>query len=140
MAENFKIRRAEYIEVPIGATNTKQQVYFPDLPNLRNARVYGIEAYSSDTQNPTMSGATSQDRAQLLEATLSLYFSGGDFIQVPLLSIYRGNSTTFRAEIPELAGQTIVWAKSYVYLNDAAGIANYQSKSFVFNVYYTLSN
>ena len=36
-----------------------------------------------------------------------------------------------------LAGQTIVWAKSYLFLSDAAGISGYAAKSFLFNVYYS---
>jgi hypothetical protein len=64
-------------------------------------------------------------------------FEGGYYIQVPALSLFRFNGTTFYAEIPMLAGQTIVWAKSYLFLTDSAGIASYASKSFLFNVYYS---
>jgi hypothetical protein len=36
-----------------------------------------------------------------------------------------------------LAGQTIVWAKSYMFLTDAANIANYAAKTYLLNVYYS---
>jgi hypothetical protein len=69
---------------------------------------------------------------------LSLYFDGGDFIQVPLISVYRNDTTQFYGEIPMLAGQVIVWAKSYVWLSGT--IANYSGKSFLFSVYYSRNN
>ena len=137
MANNFYIKRAEYVEVPIPTGNTKQQIYFPDLPNLRTSKVFGIEVYSSDTQSKTYTGATVQALAQLKDAIVTLYFDGGEFIQVPALSLYRFNGTTFYMDIPMLSGQVIVWAKSYVWLTDAANIANYANKTYLFNVYYS---
>lgn len=136
----FYIKRAEYVEVPVATGNTNQKVYFPDLPNLREAKVFGMEIYSDETQPVTFSGATNMTRALLTKAVVSLYFDGGYYIQVPALSLYRANSTTFYSEIPMLAGQTIVWAKSYMYVTDGTAIASYASKSFAFSVYYTKGN
>ena len=135
---NFYIKRAEYVEVAIPSGNTKQQIYFPDLPNLRTSKIFGIETYSSTTNPVTQSGATVQAIGDMRNTMLSLYFDGGDFIQVPLISIYRNDSTTFYGEIPMLAGQVIVWAKSYVWLSGT--IANYSAKSFLFSVYYSKNN
>jgi hypothetical protein len=135
---NFYIKRAEYVEVAIPANNTKQQIYFPDLPNLRTSKIFGIETYSVDTAPVTQSGATVQALGDMRNTMLSLYFDGGDFIQVPLISVYRNNTTTFYGEIPMLAGQVIVWAKSYVWMSGT--IANYSGKSFLFSVYYSKNN
>lgn len=134
----FYIKRAEYLELPIPTGNTKQQIYFPDLPNLRTAKIFGIEIYSADTAPITQTGATNQALADLENTMVSLYFDGGDFIQVPAISLYRNNSTTFYGSIPMLAGQTIVWAKSYVWMSGT--LANYANKSFLFSVYYTKGN
>jgi hypothetical protein len=139
---NFFIKRAEYVEVFVPTGNQQQKIYFPDLPNLRTSKIFGIETYSANTQGKTFTGNDTQAVAQLQNAMVSLYFDGGDFIQVPLLSLYRvqNSSTTnanFYGEIPMLAGQTIVWAKSYIYLTDSANIANYANKSFLFSVYYS---
>lgn len=135
---NFFIKRAEYVEVAIPTGNTKQQIYFPDLPNLRTSKIFGIETYSSTTNPTTQTGATVQSIADMRSTMLSLYFDGGDFIQVPLISIYRNDSTTFYGNIPMLAGQVIVWAKSYVWMSGT--IANYANKSFLFSVYYSKNN
>jgi len=140
MANNFYIKRAEYVEVAIPTGNTKQQIYFPDLPNLRTSKIFGIEVYEAATQAKTYTGATVQSLAQLKDSITTLYFEGGEFIQVPTLSLFRFNGTTFYADIPMLAGQVIVWAKSYIWLTDAANIANYASKTYLFNVYYSPNN
>lgn len=139
-SNNFYIKRAEYVEVAIPSTNTKQQIYFPDLPNLRTSKIFGIEVYNDATQAKTYTGATVQALAQLKDSITTLYFEGGEFIQVPTLSLFRFNGTTFYAEIPMLAGQVIVWAKSYIWLTDSANLANYNGKTFLFNVYYSPNN
>lgn len=134
---NFYIKKAEYVEVGIPSGNTNQRIYFPDLPNLRESKIFGIEVYDSDTQAITFTGETNQDLAQLKDTIINLYFDGGYYVQVPALSLYRFNSTTFYANIPMLAGQTIVWAKSYVFMTDSANLANYAGKTYLFNVYYS---
>lgn len=138
MSNNIYIKRAEYVEVAIPTGNTKTTIYFPDLPNLRTSKVFGMEVYDSTTQATTYSGATTQALAQLKDSITTLYFEGGEFIQIPTLSLFRFNSTTFRADIPMLAGQVIVWAKSYIYMTGT--IANYAAKTFLFSVYYSKNN
>ena len=133
----FYIKKAEYVEVAIPTGNTLQRIYFPDLPNLRESKIFGIEIYDSTTQSLTFSGATNQALAQIKNTIVNLYFDGGYYIQVPALSFFRMNSTTFFSEIPMLAGQTIVWAKSYLFLTDSTNIANYAAKSYLLNVYYS---
>ena len=134
---SFIIKNAEYVEVPIPSGNTKTQIYFPDLPNLRNRPIFGMECYTSTTAGTTQSGATNQAYAQLVDTTVTLYYDGGEFIVVPAMSLVRINYSTSQPiyyDIPHLAGQNIVWTKSYVTMSGT--IANYASKSFLFNVYY----
>jgi hypothetical protein len=137
MANAFQIQNAEYVEVVIPTGNTKQTIYFPDLPNLRNKPVFGIEAYTALEQATTTSGNSVQASADFPNATITLYYDGGEFIVVPLESLRRvvnkANTSTY-GDIPTLAGQNIVWTKSYVSMN--ASVANFAGKSFLFNVYY----
>jgi hypothetical protein len=135
---SFIIKNAEYVEVPIPTGNTKQQIFFPDLPNLRNRPIFGMEAYTSTVVGVSQSGATNQAYAQLVDTTVTLYFDGGEFIVVPAMSLVRinhGAAQPIYFDIPHFAGQNIVWTKSYVTMTGT--IANYAAKSFVFNVYYT---
>ena len=134
---SFIIQNAEYVEVPIASGNTRQVIYFPDLPNLRNRPIFGMECYPSGVVGVTQSGATNQAYAELLNTTVTLYYDGGEFIVVPAMSLVRINHGTAQPifyQIPHLAGQNVVWTKSYVTLNGT--IANFAAKSFLFNVYY----
>lgn len=137
MANNFYIKRAEYVEVAIPTGNTNQRIYFPDLPNLRESKVFGLEIFDNTTQPFTFTGASTQALTEIRDTIVNLYFDGGYYIQIPASTLLRLNTTTFYSEIPMLAGQTIVWAKSYLFLTDVAGIASYASKTFLFNVYYS---
>jgi hypothetical protein len=138
MANNIQITNAEYVEVLIPTGSTKQSIFFPDLPNLRNRPITGIEAYAATEQAVSNSGTTVQALSDLPNASVTLYYDGGEYIVVPILSLRRvgnnGANTAFYGDIPALAGQNIVWTKSYVSMN--ASVANFAAKSFVFNVYY----
>ena len=138
MANNFQITNAEYVEVLIPTGSTKQSIFFPDLPNLRNRPIIGIEAYAATEQAVSNSGQTVQALSDLPNASVTLYYDGGEYIVVPILSLRRvgnnGANTAFFGDIPALAGQNIVWTKSYVSMN--ASVASFAAKSFVFNVYY----
>jgi hypothetical protein len=138
MANNFQITNAEYVEVLIPTGSTKQSIFFPDLPNLRNRPITGIEAYAATEQAVSNSGQTVVPLADFPNASVTLYYDGGEYIVVPILSLRRvGNNsanTAFYADIPNLAGQNIVWTKSYISMN--ASVASFAGKSFVFNVYY----
>lgn len=144
MIKPFHIKRAEYVEIQIPAGNTKQTAYFPDLPNLRTSKIFGIEVHSSNTQPKTYSGATNQAVPELKNTILVLYFDGGEFIQVPALTVMRLDNApsvfmTF-GDIPMLSGQNIVWAKSYIFYTDPATIGNISGKNYCFSVYYEKNN
>lgn len=138
MANNFQITNAEYVEVLIPNGNTKQNIFFPDLPNLRNRPITGIEAYSDKEQQVSNSGQNVVVLSTFPNASVTLYYDGGEYIVVPILSLRRvgnnGSNTAFFGDIPNLAGQNIVWTKSYVSMN--ASVSSFANYSFVFNVYY----
>lgn len=134
MANNFKIKNAELVEVQVPTGNTKQVIYFPDLPNIRTKQIEGIEAYSATELTKTVSGNTVQAEADVASATLTLYYEGGEYFVVPLNAIKRFKTGIFYGDIPALNSPKIDWTKCYVTLTN--NIANFAGKSFVFNVYY----
>ena len=140
MNNPFFIKRAEYVEVQVPAGNVKQTIYFPDLPNLRTSKIFGIEVFNSQTQSISYSGAPVQTIQAIRDSITVLYFEGGEFIQVPTISLMRIDLNRYFESIPMLAGQVIVWAKSYIYLTDTTNFPLYAGNNYVFNVYYSKNN
>lgn len=139
MANNFKIKAAELVEVQVPTGNTKQVIYFPDLPNLRGKQIEGIEAFSALELSTSLSGTPVQVDTDLHDAVVTLYFKGGEYIVTPLQALHRvinKTASTYYGDVPSLAGQVIDWTKCYVTMT--ANVANFAAKSFMFNVYYIL--
>ena len=136
----MKITKAKYIEFGPTVAN-QQQYYFPDLNDIRNANIWGIETYSISQNTITYGGNTPLAIADLAKAYLVLYFQQGNFIQVPLLKaiITRDNQTSSVSGYSEfpmmLAGQVITWTKSYVWFGNTSGLT--AGRYFTFNAYYT---
>ena len=132
------IKRAEYCEVQVPTSNTNQTLYFPDLPNLRTAKIFGLEIYTGDTLTTAESGNTVVSEANVKLSLINLYFDQGYFIKVPGISLYRNDGAAYYYKIPALAGQVIVWPKCYVQMVTSTAAAAVSGQSFVFSVYYSL--
>lgn len=133
----FYVKRSEYVEVQIPATNLNATVYFPDLPNLRNSKTFGLSAYMADTAGSAQSGNEIPDLVYWKNTIVFLYFENGLFIAQPIMAFANVDLNNYFQLPVQLAGQNIVWSKSYLQL--LSPVANYQGRSFVFNVYYTLN-
>lgn len=132
-----KVKRVEYVEVFIPTGSTKQVIYFPDLPNLRTAKTNFVSAYDVNLLPVSLAGNALQALIELKNSIVTLYFDGGDFIQIPAIAFYNFGISSNVYQFPlDFAGQRIVWAKSYITLTNTAGIASYANKSFVFSVGY----
>lgn len=133
----FYVKRSEYVELQIPATNLNATVYFPDLPNLRNSKTFGLSAYMQDTAGKAQSGSDIPDLLDWKNTIVFLYFENGLFIAQPIMAFANVDLNNYFQLPVQLAGQNIVWSKSYLQLLNP--VANYQGRSFVFNVYYTLN-
>lgn len=130
------IQRAEYVEINIQASNTAQTIYFPDLPNLRNSKIFGIQGVSFESLTTSENGTALTSLAGYRSMIVGLYFSEGIFIKVPMMSLVSTNSTTFFGLPLQLSGQVIVWSKSYIYFTTNALAVSASNTTTVFNVYY----
>lgn len=139
--ENFKVYRSEFVELFVGATSVNQTIYFPDLPNLRNTRTWGLSSYNVNTLSQGLQG-DALSLAQSKNVLVYLYFENGLFIVQPYVSFMNtqvdSNQSYFQLPVT-LAGQKITWSKSYVQITDPAAISGFAAHSFLFNVYYTLN-
>lgn len=132
----FYVKRSEYVELQIPSNNLNQTVYFPDLPNLRNTKTWGLSSYMIDTVGKGQSGQDLPSVTDWKATIVFLYFENGYFIAQPMMAFANVDLNNYFQLPVMLAGQNIVWSKSYLQLLNT--VTNYQSKSFVFNVYYSL--
>lgn len=138
MANLFKINSIENAEVVVPSGNTSQKVYFPDLANLRGQPIIGVETYDSTVLSYALSGNAVQARTDFAGVLVILYFDGGEFITIPLKTLLRLDGTNYNifGDIPGLAGQNIIWPKSYLLFTNSTTITNTAGKSFVFGISY----
>lgn len=135
----FYVKRSEYCEIAVPATNINQIVYFPDLPNLRNTKTWGLSAYNSTSITTALSGNAVISSTLCKNVLVFLYFENGLFITQPMYSFVNVDPTAGYFQLPVMtAGQNIVWSKSYIQITDSADVPNFAGKSLVFNVYYSL--
>lgn len=139
-----RIDRFEAVEIAVPLNSTLTRFYFPDLPNLRNARVSAIEIYTAGLISKTpLTGSTPVTTADLQKSFLTLYV--GDLQKVYNLPMLKfNNSVAYNSatsqndpyvfQLPVVDGMTISWVKSYVTLPSALVTTNV---AYSFGVYYS---
>ena len=136
----MKVTRAKLIEFGPTATS-QQQYYFPDLNDIRNANIFGMEAYGEDNLTKTYGGNTPIADADLANAYVTLYFDGGNFITIPLIRMIqtRNNAASGTNGYSQfqflMAGQVVEWSKSFVWFGTTSGLTT--ARYFQFDIYYT---
>lgn len=135
----LRVERFEAVEIAVPSGSTLTRFYFPDLPNLRNAKITGIQVYTPGTITATpLTGSTPVTTADLKKSFLTLYEGDLQLIyNVPMLNfnnmVTGATPDPYTFELPAINGITISWVKSYVVLPTAlvtTGVA------YSFGVYY----
>lgn len=134
----IRISRFEAVEIPVPSGSTLTRFYFPDLPNLRNAKITSIQVYTAGTITATpLTGSTPVTTADLKKSYLTLYSGDLQLVyNVPMLTFNNiANSATdpYVFELPVVNGITISWVKSYVVLPTALATTG---TAYSFGVYY----
>lgn len=130
--------RFEAVEIPVASGSGLTRFFFPDLPNLRNARIRKIIAYTPGTISATpLTGSTPATVADMRKTTLTLYV--GDLQLVYNLPLVTLNNVVNSASDPylnvpiDINGLTISWTKSYINLSSAAATTGV---AYSFGVFY----
>lgn len=135
----MKIKRFESIEVPIPTSSSLTKFYFSDQPQLRQAKLQGIQLYTPTAISKTpLTGSTPATLADIKQATLTLYQGDLQIIyNLPLLALNNIQDLTSPSVwyLPEMNDIDISWTKSYITLATAAGTTNV---AFSFGIYYYL--
>lgn len=133
-----RIERFEAVEIAVPSGSTLTRFYFPDLPNLRNARITNIAIYTAGTITATpLTGSTPVTTADLKKSFLTLYEGDLQLVyNIPMLSfnsIVNSAADPYQFELPSVNGLTVSWVKSYVSLPTALATT---SVAYSFGVFY----
>ena len=135
----LRIERFEAVEIAVPSGSTLTRFYFPDLPNLRNAKITAIQVYTAGTITATpLTGSTPVTTADLKKSFLTLYEGDLQLVyNVPMLNfnnmVTGATPDPYTFELPAINGITISWVKSYVTLPSALATTNV---AYSFGVYY----
>ena len=134
----IRIDRFEAVEISVPSGSTLTRFYFPDLPNLRNAKITAIQVYTAGTITATpLTGSTPVTTADLKKSFLTLYEGDLQLIyNTPMLglnNIVNSAADPYSFELPAINGITISWVKSYVVLPTALATTGV---AYSFGVYY----
>lgn len=126
------IHRSQLVTIIIPANAAiGSKFFFPDIPELRDALVDGLETYTADTLAADLSGVDTVDTASLGMLTLSLVQeSDRRAMDIPAFSLASNN---YGGIWKEFDGWKLNWQKCYVQLTDTFGALQ---KSFSMNVFY----
>ena len=133
-----RIERFEAVEIAVPTSSTLTRFYFPDLPNLRNARITNIAIYTAGSITATpLTGSTPVTTADLKKSFLTLYEGDLQLVyNIPVLSfnsIVNSATDPYQFELPSVNGLTVSWVKSYVSLPTALATTGV---AYSFGVYY----
>jgi len=134
----IRIERFEAVEISVPSGSTLTRFYFPDLPNLRNAKISAIQVYTAGTITATpLTGSTPVTTADLKKSFLTLYQGDLQLVyNVPMISLnnmVNSAADPYTFELPAVNGITVSWVKSYVNLPSALATTGV---AYSFGVYY----
>ena len=135
----MRIKRFEAVEINVPSGSTLTRFYFPDLPQLRNAKIEAVQVYAAGSISATpLTGSTPVALADLKKSFLTLYQGDLQLIyNIPLVGLnnIQEGSTPFIFELPSMNDIDISWTKSFVSLPTALATTNV---AYSFGVYYYL--
>ena len=134
----IRIERFEAVEINVPTGSTLTRFYFPDLPNLRNAKITAVQVYTAGTITATpLTGSTPVTTADLKKSTLTLYEGDLQLVyNIPMLNfnnLVNSAADPYTFELPAINGLTLSWVKSYVNVPTALATTNV---AYSFGVYY----
>jgi hypothetical protein len=135
----MRIKRFQAVEINVPSGSTLTRFQFPDQPQLRNAKIQGIQVYTPTAITKTpLSGATPTTLADLKQSFLTLYQGDLQILyQLPVLAFNNIHDLTSPSvwELPEMNDIDISWTKSYI--STAAALAT-TGVTYSFGIYYYL--
>jgi hypothetical protein len=139
-----KLENHELAEIILPANTTQSKFYFPDMPNLKDSRTFGLQVYTVDQLpvSPNNGNALPSKTQVLNNCFLTLADANGrEFLKdIPAvlfntLVFDLNTSTNLRENNAKiLNGQVINWNKSFIRFSAALG--NVVPLSFLLSINY----
>ena len=153
-----KIIRHELVEIPVKAGTTLTKFQIPDLPNLRNVHLFGIEVYyGNDRVVPPLINGSVPIGIQTLLPVIDLptvqkgfitlvNYGGKEFLkQAPLLQYQTifseqpaGAIAPMEWNTKNFVGQKVNYPKSYIEFTSSPGAGILVDTCIMFSVFYAL--
>jgi hypothetical protein len=125
----MKVARFEAVEISVPSGSTLTRFNFPDLPNLRNAKIDRIVFYTAGTITATpLTGSTPVTTADMKKSFVTLYEGDLQLLyNVPILefnNIVNSATDPYQNDPIDIDGITISWTKSFISLPSALSTTN----------------
>jgi hypothetical protein len=133
------VKRFQSVEINVPTSSTLTKFFFPDQPQLRGAKIQGIQIYTPTALTKTpLTGSTPVTLADMKQSYLTLY--QGDLqivLNLPILNFNGISDLTspFVYTLPEMNDIDISWTKSYISTATALGTTNV---AYSFGIFYYL--
>ena len=121
LATGFKVNKYELVTVVVNAGDTRNEIYFPDLPNLRNAQIETISLYSAQSINGDPNNIATMSIADTEQSFLVLNINDKEDIKVPMTTLVSlvyapglGSNLANQNGYLPFNKQVVRWSKSYV--------------------------
>lgn len=132
-----------FAEIPVPASSTAQQFFFPTLNNLDGKFTQGISSYPVALMAKSVAKNALVNNALFESSFLNLFVGDvNQFWNIPLIDFVTVRSSLstdtfgYNPFAMEFNNLQIIWAKSFVFVTDTATIAA-SVETFVFNIKYT---
>jgi hypothetical protein len=141
-----QIIRHELVEITIPSGSTLTRYQFPDIPNLRNSMIWGLEVYTVDeiSNSPISQQALLPHNRVLHQSFITLVNYGGkEFLKQAPSIIFntisfnlQTSTNAYETDIKSFVGQKVNYPKSYIeFITTPSGVTNL---SYLVSVYYSL--
>jgi hypothetical protein len=133
------VKRFQSVEISVPTSSSLTKFFFPDQPQLRGAKIQGIQIYTPTALTKTpLTGSTPVTLADMKQSYLTLY--QGDLqivLNLPILNFNGISDLTspFVYNLPEMNDIDISWTKSYISTSTALGTTNV---AYSFGIFYYL--
>jgi len=133
------VKRFQSVEINVPNSSSLTKFFFPDQPQLRGAKIQGIQIYTPTALTKTpLTGSTPVTLADMKQSYLTLY--QGDLqivLNLPILNFNGISDLTspFVYTLPEMNDIDISWTKSYISTATALGTTNV---AYSFGIFYYL--